>query len=182
MFFLSGNILMKYRSRSLDVVKGLLQAAPITSVFLLGGVFALVGAPPFNIFLSKFMIISAGIASGHLWLMLVCLLFVMVAFTALFKMLSSVVLGEKPENVTKGETGFTTLAPILILMVLILALGVTMPAPLGALLQGATQVVTTGTSVTQSGGPSLAAHSILPAFGLPQAQQFIGLIGIQSGK
>lgn len=182
MFFLSGNILMKYRSRSLDVVKGLLQAAPITGVFLLGGVFALVGAPPFNIFLSKFMIISAGIASGHLWLMLVCLLFVMVAFTALFKMLSSVVLGEKPEDVAKGETGFTTLAPILILMVLILALGVTMPAPLGALLQGATQVVTTGTSVASSGGPGLAAHSILPAFGLPQVQQFIGLIGIQSGN
>ena len=48
----------------------------------------------------------------------------MLAFVALFRMLSSVVLGEKPENVAKGETGFTTLAPIVILMVLILALGV----------------------------------------------------------
>lgn len=141
MFFLSGNILMKYRSRSLDVVKGLMQASPVTSVFLLGGVFALVGVPPFNIFFSKFLIVSAGIATGHLWLMVACLLLLMLAFVALFRMLSSVVLGQKPENVAKGESGFTTLAPIMILMVLILALGVSMPGPLNTLLNGATNVV-----------------------------------------
>ncbi len=151
MFFLSGNILMKYRSRSLDIVKGLMQAAPVTSVFLLGGVFALVGVPPFNIFFSKFMIVSAGIATGKLWLMVVCLLLLMVAFLALFRMLSSVVLGNKPDDVPKGETGFTTLAPILILMVLILVLGVSMPGPLSTLLNGATSVVNTGLPVA---GPS----------------------------
>jgi hypothetical protein len=85
MFFLSGNILMKYRSRSLDVVKGLMQAAPLTSFFLLGGVFALVGVPPFNIFLSKFMIVSAGIATGHLLVIIVCLLLLMVAFVAFLR-------------------------------------------------------------------------------------------------
>ncbi len=152
MFFLSGNILMKYRSRSLDIVKGLMQAAPVTSFFLLGGVFALVGVPPFNIFLSKFMIISAGIATGHLWLMILCLLLLMLAFVALFRMLSSVVLGEKPENVAKGETGFTTLAPIVILMILILALGVSMPTSLNTLLDGATRVVNEGIPVVQSTG------------------------------
>lgn len=182
MFFLSGNILMKYRSRSMDIVKGLLQAAPITGVFLLGGVFALVGAPPFNIFLSKFMIVSAGIASGHLWLMVVCLLFIMVAFAALFKMLTSVVLGEKPENVARGEAGITTLAPILILMILILALGVTMPPPLGALLQGASQVVTTGTSVSQSTGLYVAAYSLLPSLGLSPNQGFISLLPLRPGN
>jgi hydrogenase-4 component F len=78
MFFLSGNILMKYRSRSLDIVKGLMQVAPVTSVFLLGGVFALVGVPPFSIFFSKFMIVSAGIATGHIWLMVLCLLLLMI--------------------------------------------------------------------------------------------------------
>ena len=144
MFFLSGNILMKYRSRSLDIVKGLMQAAPVTSVFLLGGVFALVGVPPFNIFFSKFMIISAGIATGHIWLMVLCMLLLMLAFVALFRMLSTVVMGNKPDEITRGETGFTTLAPILILMVLILALGVSMPGPLNTLLNGATSVVNTG--------------------------------------
>jgi hydrogenase-4 component F len=144
MFFLSGNILMKYRSRSLDIVRGLMQAAPVTSVFLLGGVFALVGVPPFNIFFSKFLIISAGIATGHIWLMVLCMLLLMLAFVALFRMLSTVVMGNKPDEVAKGETAFTTLAPSLILMVLILVLGVSMPRPLNTLLNGATGVVNTG--------------------------------------
>ncbi len=144
MFFLSGNIMMKYRSRSMEVVKGLMQAAPVTSVFMLGGVFALVGVPPFNIFFSKFMIVSAGIATGHLWLMVACLLLLMLAFVALFRMLSSVVLGNKPDSVARGETGVTTLVPIVILMLLVLGLGVGMPGPLSTLLNGAAAVVNSG--------------------------------------
>ena len=176
MFLLSGNILMKYRSRSLGVVKGLMQAAPITSVFLLGGVFALVGAPPFNIFLSKFMIVSAGIATGHIWLMIVCLVLLMVAFVALFKMLSSVVLGDKPENIGKGEPGFSTLAPVLILMVLIVALGIGMPAPMASLLNQAAQVANIGSPAAQSTGSGLIGSIFEPAV---RGQAFVSLFRVQ---
>jgi hydrogenase-4 component F len=179
LFFLSGNILMKYRSRSFDIVKGLMQAAPITSFFLLGGVFALVGVPPFNIFFSKFLVISAGIATGHLWLMIVCLLLLMLAFVALFRMLSSVVLGEKPEKVTRGETGFTTLAPIVILMLLILALGVSLPAPLNTLLGRATGVVNAGNPVVQTTGSGFAVDSMLGHFDTSPAPSFISLFRVQ---
>lgn len=169
MFFLSGNILMKYRSRSMDIVKGLMQAAPLTSFFLLGGTFALVGVPPFNIFLSKFLIISAGIATGHLWLMILCLLLLMLAFVALFRMLNSVVLGEKPVDVPKGDTGFTTLAPIAILMLLILALGLSIPAPLNALLNGATQIVNTGSTDTQAATTGETGGALLRPWGVQDA-------------
>ncbi len=181
MFFLSGNIFMKYRSRSLDIVKGLMQAAPITAFFLLGGVFALVGVPPFNIFLSKFLIISAGIASGHIWLMVFCLLLLMLAFVALFRMLSSVVLGEKPASMMKGEMGFSTLAPIVILMILILALGVSMPMPLNTLLNGASKVVSEGIPVAGSSGTALASQSVLGILGTPQAGSYISIFRVQSG-
>jgi hydrogenase-4 component F len=179
MFFLSGNILMKYRSRSVDVVRGLMQAAPITGVLLLGGAFALAGAPPFNIFLSKFMIISAGIADGRIWLMIICLLLLMLAFVALFRMLSSVVMGEKPDSISKGEMGFTTLAPILILMVLVLALGVSMPTPLVSLLNGATQVVSAGVPAAQVNGSGLTAQTLFGSLGLPQGQPVVSLFRVQ---
>jgi hydrogenase-4 component F len=182
MFFLSGNILMKYRSRSLEVVKGLLQAAPVTSFFLLAGVFALVGVPPFNIFMSKFLIISSGIATGHIWLMVFCMLLLMLAFVALFRMLSSVVLGEKPAEVKKGETGFSTLAPIAILMILILALGVYMPSPLNTLLNSATQVVNAGMPVAQWSGSALTLDSIFGPAGLSQGNPFLSLFRIQFGN
>jgi hydrogenase-4 component F len=179
MFFLSGNVLMKYRSRSLEVVKGLMQAAPVTAVFMLGGVFALGGVPPFSIFFSKFMIISAGMATGRIWLMIGCMLLLMLAFVALFRMLGTVVQGNKPENVSKGETGWTTLAPIVILMVLILALGVSMPAPLAALLNGATQVVNVGVPIAQATGSGLTAGSLFAPFGLPQGQPIVALFRIE---
>ncbi len=182
MFFLSGNILMKYRSRSLEVVKGLMQAAPVTSLLLLGGVFALVGAPPFNIFLSKFMIVSAGIATGHLWLMIACLLLLMVAYVALFRMLGSVVMGQKPEGVVKGETGFTTLAPILILMALVVMLGITMPGPMSTLLDGAARVVNAGNTIAQPAGSALAGGSIFGPTGLAEGQSFTTLFRVQLGK
>jgi len=174
MFFLSGNMLMKYQSRSLDVVKGMLQAAPVTSVLLLGGVFALVGAPPFNIFLSKFMIVSAGVASGQIWLMVLCMLFLMVAYVALFRMLGSVVFGQKPDNVTKGETGFSTLAPILILMALVVVLGVSMPAPLSTLLDGATRVV-------NAGNPAALSSPIFGPVDLSQTGPLISLLRVRVG-
>ncbi|MBI5932675.1 MAG: hydrogenase 4 subunit F [Chloroflexi bacterium] len=166
MFFLSGNILMKYRSRSLDVVKGLMQAAPLTSFFLLAGVFALVGAPPFNIFFSKFLIVSAGIATGYWWLMIVCMLLLMLAFTALFRMGSSVTLGQKPVEIQNGESGFTTLAPIAILMVLALVLGLFMPAQLTDLLNGAVEVVNAGVTATPLAGPNGSASVAGPLGGL----------------
>lgn len=182
LFFISGNILMKYRSRSFDVVKGLMQAAPVTSVLLLGGVFALVGVPPLNIFFSKFLIVSAGIATGHLWLIVICMLLLMLAFFALFKMVTSVTLGQKPENIVKGEIGFTTLAPILILMIIVFALGVAMPTPLNHLLDGATRVVNSGFSLARSTSTGLATDSILGFLHPSQAQPFFFHIGTQPGN
>jgi hydrogenase-4 component F len=180
MFFLSGNILMKYRSRSLDVVKGLMQAAPLTSFFLLGGVFALVGVPPFNIFLSKFMIVSAGIATGHLLVMILCLLLLMVAFVAFFRMLSSVVFGQKPERVAKGEKGLTTLAPIMILMILIVALGVSAPPPLYTLMDRATRVVNEGIPIMQATRTGLPTDSFSRSLDFREAQPPMTLFRAQS--
>jgi len=182
MFFLSGNILMKYRSRSLDIVKGLMQAAPFTSFFLLGGVFALVGVPPFNIFLSKFMIVSAGIATGHLLVIIVCLLLLMVAFVAFFEMLGSVVFGAKPESITRGEKGFATMAPIVILMVLIVALGIYAPAPLYTLMDRATTVVNEGIPRVQATESGLAADSVSRSLYLWQGQPASAFFRIQAGQ
>ncbi|HTP01237.1 MAG TPA: hydrogenase 4 subunit F [Anaerolineales bacterium] len=179
MFFLSGNVLMKYRSRSLDVVKGLMQAAPVTAVFLLGGAFALVGVPPFNIFLSKFMIVSAGMATGRVWLMTGCLLLLMLAFVAMFRMLGTVVQGQKPDNISKGETGWTTLAPIMILMVLVLALGLSMPAPLVSLLNGATQVVNVGVPTAQATASGLTAGSLFAPLELANSGSVVPLFRVQ---
>ena len=144
MFCASGNILMKYRSRSLDQVKGMLQVIPGTSLLLMVGALALIGSPPFNIFISKFMIISSGLGAGRIWLMIFCLLLLTVVFAAFIRMIAAAVFGEKPEGIKKGEFGWLTLAPPALLIILILILGVYLPPQLSALLNGASSIVSGG--------------------------------------
>jgi hydrogenase-4 component F len=143
MFCTSGNILMKYHSRDLDQVKGMLQAIPATGVLMLVGVLALVGTPPFNIFLSKFFIITTGLGS-QLWLMIVCLLLLTVIFAAFFRVIAAALFGEKPAQLVKGEAGWLTIAPAAVLILMIIALGLYLPPQLVELLNDASGLVLDG--------------------------------------
>jgi hydrogenase-4 component F len=144
LFCTTGNILIKYHSRNLDRVKGMLQAIPASGVLLMIGALALVGTPPFNIFLSKFFIISTGLGAGHIWLMILCLLILVVVFTAFFRVIASTLFGERPDDVINGEANWLTLVPGAILTVLILVLGLYIPSQLITLLNGASGLVLTG--------------------------------------
>jgi len=156
MFLTTGNILIKYRSRSLDQIKGMLQAIPVTSVLLFVGAIALVGTPPFNIFVSKFLIVASGLAAGYVWLMLLSLLLLSVVFAAFFKVISSTLFGEKPDGIAKGEYGWLTLAPAAVLIILILVLGLTIPPQLNSLLNQAAKLVSTNLVNSNLGGTSFA--------------------------
>ncbi|MFV2791436.1 proton-conducting transporter membrane subunit, partial [Escherichia coli] len=61
----SGNVLLKYGTRDLHVVCGMLKIMPFTAVLFGVGALALAGMPPFNIFLIEFMTITAGLARNH---------------------------------------------------------------------------------------------------------------------
>jgi hydrogenase-4 component F len=152
MFCTTGNILIKYRSRSLDQIKGMLQAIPVTSLLLLVGSLALVGMPPFNIFISKFIIIATGLGNGYILLMILCLLLLSVVFAALFRMIGTALFGDKPEGMAKGEFNWLTLAPTFVLIIMILTLGLYLPPQLSFLINDATGVIA-------STNPSIIAAS-----------------------
>ncbi len=142
MFCASGNVLMKYHTRDLSKIKGMLQASPLTAFLVVLGGLALAGMPPFNIFLSKFAIISGGIQAGYLGLMIVCLLFLAIVFAAFLRVVSSAVFGDMPKDMLKGEIRAGSLVPLAVLAVLILTLGLYMPSQVGSLLNEAAQVTT----------------------------------------
>jgi hydrogenase-4 component F len=173
MFCTSGNILMKYHTRDLGKVKGMLQAAPFTSMLLMVGALALIGSPPFNIFLSKFGIISAGIGSGFIWLMIACVIFLAVVFAAFIRVISASVFGELPDGITKGEIATAMLAPVAVLMVLVVLLGVYLPPQVSVILSQATQEVLVNQSV--AGAPNIflgLGSTEIPA-GLLQVGRFL---------
>lgn len=137
----SGNILIKYGTRDLDAVKGVLKVAPITGILITAGALALGGLPPFNIFVSEFFVITAGIKAGHPVLMIICLLLLTVVLAGLVRMVASTVFGPSPEAVQKGELGALTLLPMAVLLALMLMMGTYVPQSVRQLVAHATSVV-----------------------------------------
>ena len=161
----SGNVLLKYGTPNMDSVKGLLKTAPLTGVMLTAGALALGGVPPFNVFVSEFMVVTAGIKGGYVLLMVVLLLLLTVVLAGLVRMVATTVFGPAPETVRKGEPGVLTLAPMAILLAMMLVMGVRAPEPVVRLLDSAARVVLIGSDEVVK--PETPAQILVPASAEP---------------
>jgi len=140
----SGNVLLKYGTRNMDVVCGMLKVMPLTAVLLGGGALALGGMPPFNIFLSEFMTVTAGLAAEHLVVTLVLLLLLTLVLGGLVRMVAKVLFATPPQQVASGELGWLTTVPMVLLLVMMLVMGTHIPQPVSRLLAGASSIVLSG--------------------------------------
>ncbi|WP_247893843.1 proton-conducting transporter membrane subunit [Azospirillum endophyticum] len=65
LFLAAGALLMRGHGKTLDDLRGLGRAMPVTAGCLAVGVLAIMGLPPFSGFVSKFLMIYAAVAAGH---------------------------------------------------------------------------------------------------------------------
>ena len=137
----SGNIVIKYGTRDLRRVKGMLKTAPFSGVLLMVGFLAMGGIPPFNVFLSEFLTVTAGVKAGYGWLMVVCLIFLTVILASFVRVISGSILGPAPGGMSRGDPSAWTLAPLAVLLALMLAIGVHVPGPMVQLMSDATETV-----------------------------------------
>lgn len=96
LFLSSGDVSLRYRTREAAGVTGLLTAVPLTGAVLLLGTFAVLGAPPFGVFLSELTIVRAGFAHGSPAFPLLLLALLGVAFFAFARTISVMVTGPPP--------------------------------------------------------------------------------------
>jgi hydrogenase-4 component F len=141
MFFLAGDIERKYGSSAIKQARGLLKVAPWTGGLFAAGLLALVGLPPFGMFISEFAIFRAGFAQRHQWLMAVALLLLLVAFISFITHLNRMLYGEAPAEVAAGTTAGWRVAPMLLGLLVLVLLGLTLPAPLETLLDQVVRIV-----------------------------------------
>lgn len=80
MFFASGRIQAHYGSTRIEKVRGVLSSLPLLGTLTLIGALALSGSPPFNIFISEFSILKAGVDKGLWVVMALFLIFVVMVF------------------------------------------------------------------------------------------------------
>jgi hydrogenase-4 component F len=142
MFLLSGRIRERYGTADIRHVSGLLRTMPITGGLFVAGTLALVGLPPFGLFLSKLTLLRAGFAAGHAWLMAAVLALLAVAFVAFVGHLNRMLYGAPPAGVATGETGRGALVPLAACALVLVWLGLVLPAPLETLLDRIVEITT----------------------------------------
>ncbi len=140
LFLASGNILLRFGSTKFENVSGVMRALPITGALFLAGFLAISGLPPFGMFFSKFLILSAG-AESHLGLMIVALGALAVAFYGFFRHVSPMLFGPLSQGVERGEAQISTILPLCVLMGAYLILSFFFPDPLLAVLHDAADMI-----------------------------------------
>src|SRR5574342_425463 len=137
MFFASGTISQKYETKAMSEIKGIIKAMPVTGILFLIGGLALVGMPPFNVFLSEFLILSSGFESGQFIATSIVILFLIVTFAVFLRHLIKMIFGNPSSEMKKDDMGKLAIIPMAILASLALILGIYMPVQLQTLIHDA---------------------------------------------
>jgi hydrogenase-4 component F len=139
LFLSAGNIHRAYASKLTDDVRGAIRRLPVSGALFLAGFFAITGSPPFGPFLSEFTILRAAMSGGRFVVAGLFLLMLVVIFIGMGSTVLTVVQGEPPERATTTPFHDTpqTVAPIVGFLVLVLMLGVFIPAWLDGMLHDA---------------------------------------------
>jgi len=138
LFLSAANINMAYGSKSIDVVRGAMRRLPLSGSCFLLGFLAITGSPPFGPFVSEFTILNGAFSAGR-FLIAACFLFLLlVVFIGMGRTVLTVVQGRPlPGKRTAYRDGLLTGLPILVSLLLVLMLGLHIPAPLQNMLRDA---------------------------------------------
>ncbi|MBB1125124.1 hydrogenase 4 subunit F [Thiospirillum jenense] len=125
-------------SQSIDRIRGLIRTQPSVGWSLLIGVAAIAGFPPFGIFMSEFLLLTATMQT-YPWLAIPLILGLVIACAGLFRHLHPMVYGHAPEG---QQPVAANLFPVGVHLALVLWLGLMIPAFLAEWLQQVSALIT----------------------------------------
>jgi hydrogenase-4 component F len=122
----------------MEKIRGLIRTQPAVGWGLLVGTLAIAGFPPFGVFISEFLLLTATMKSAP-WLALPLLSGLAIAFAGLFRHLHPMVFGEPPSGQAAIKTSLT---PVLVHLIIVLLLGLSIPLVLANWFDQATRLIT----------------------------------------
>ena len=128
LFLVAGNILTRYHTLSSYDVRGLRQDMPLSGALWTAGFLAIVGSPPFGLFVSEFTILKGIFASGSLLAAMIYLGALAVIFVGMSIPVLRMVQGMPPRDVPMDyhESLYSVLPPA-VLCLMVLGLGLYVP-------------------------------------------------------
>ena len=133
-FLLAGRIVHRYQTTEIRKVTGLLQVMPWTGALFAVGVLALVGLPPFGLFISEFLLVRAAVVTGRFWVAGAVLVLLLTVFISLVNHLNRMLYGEVPAGVQVGERCGWSVTAVAVSVGVLVVLGVTLPRPIATLI------------------------------------------------
>lgn len=122
-FFTVGHASQMHWTQEMERIKGLFKGNPLVGWGLMLGVMAIVGMPPFGIFTSEFLILTATMKDAP-FLTPFLLLGLAVAFAALFRRVQPMVAGDVPSHQRPVKAAHV---PVILHMILVFVIGIYMP-------------------------------------------------------
>ena len=125
-------------TQNMERIRGLISTQPNVGWGLLIGTLAIAGFPPFGVFASEFLLLSATIENWP-WLAMPLLIGLAIAFAGLFRHLHPIVFGAQPEGQAPVRVN---MQPVYLQLALVLWLGVAIPGFLARWFDQATRLIT----------------------------------------
>jgi len=133
-FFTAGNIFLKYSSTKMHHVTGMIRMLPLSGPVLFVAFIALLGLPPFGIFMTEFLMLSAGM-ERYPFVVAGVVLALAILFFGFFKHLIALLFGTPPDGMVRGESNMLTQLPLVLLLGLLLVLSWYLPETLSMLIR-----------------------------------------------
>lgn len=141
MFFASGTISQKYETKAISKIRGIIKTMPFTGMLFLIGGLAILGLPPFSMFLSEFFVLSSGFSSGQFVAVLFMAIFLIAIFAGFARHLIRMTFGNPEKEMKHGELGKLAVVPMIILGALTIIFGIYVPDQLKSLADAASSTI-----------------------------------------
>ena len=138
----AGEILAREGTTRIDRVRGLFLRAPVLAGVFATGLAALLGFPPFSLFVSELGLIRAGFDAGVGWAAAAVMVLLLAIFVAVSAKAAGMLLGGQATETQGPALRVSTAAPLVVGLVVVGVLGIA-HWPLGPLLHAAGLIVGT---------------------------------------
>ncbi|HXH64522.1 MAG TPA: hydrogenase 4 subunit F [Mariprofundaceae bacterium] len=139
-FFTVGHASQAMGTQRIGDIRGLIRHHPGIGWGLLIGTAAIAGFPPFGVFTSEFLLVTAALKS-YPWTLVLLLAGLLVAMAGLFRLVQPMVYGEPAPQ---ARPVHVNMLPVYVHLALALVLGLAIPAFLAGWYQQAAQLIATG--------------------------------------
>ena len=140
LFFTTGQVKLRYHSTKIEKVKGVITRMPVAGTIMLLAALAITGTPPFNIFLSEFIILKAAADFGKWTTLALFLIFATIIFGGVLYHFGSMAFGKSEGGDNERER--KPVSAVLVAMAAVMLVGgLYVPPFLGNMLANSVRII-----------------------------------------